>query len=45
MSGGIAYVYDPKDKLEQLSNLDTFELEKLEIEEDVDELKLLEKTT
>ena len=41
MSGGIAYVYDPKDKLEQLSNLDTFELEKLEIEEDIDELKLL----
>ena len=41
MSGGIAYVYDPEDKLEQLSNLDTLELEKLEIEEDVDELKLL----
>ena len=41
MSGGIAYVHDPKDKLEQLSNLDTFELEKLEIEEDIDELKLL----
>jgi len=41
MSGGIAYVYDPEDKLEQLSNLDTFELEKLEIEEDINELKLL----
>ena len=41
MSGGITYVYDPKDKLEQLSNLDTFELEKLEIEEDIDELKKL----
>ena len=40
MSGGIAYVYDPKDKLEQLSNLDTFELEKLEVKEDIDELKL-----
>ena len=41
MSGGIAYVHDPKGKLEQLSNLDTFELEKLEIEEDIVELKLL----
>ena len=41
MSGGIAYVYDPKDKLEQLSNLDTFELEKLEVKEDIDELNLL----
>ena len=40
MSGGIAYVYDPKDKLEQLSNLDTFELEKLEVKEDIDELKV-----
>ena len=40
MSGGIAYVYDPKDKLEQLSNLDTFELEKLEVEKDIDELKV-----
>ena len=41
MSGGIAYVYDPNDKLEQLSNLDTFELEKLEVKEDVNELKQL----
>ncbi len=40
MSGGIAYVYDPKDKLEQLSNLDTFVLEKLEVEKDLDELKV-----
>jgi len=41
MSGGIAYVYDPEDNLEQLCNLDTFELEKLEVKEDIDELKLL----
>ena len=41
MSGGIAYVYDPKDRLEQLSNLDTFELEKLEVKEDINELKQL----
>jgi len=41
MSGGIAYVYDPNDKLEQLSNLDTFELEKLEVREDINELKQL----
>ena len=41
MSGGIAYVYDPDDNLEQLCNLDTFELEKLEVKEDIDELKLL----
>ena len=30
-----------EDNLKQLCNLDTFELEKLEIEEDIDELKLL----
>ena len=41
MSGGVAYVYDPKDNFEQLCNLDTFELEKLEVKEDIDELKLL----
>ncbi|HIO43284.1 MAG TPA: glutamate synthase subunit alpha, partial [Gammaproteobacteria bacterium] len=41
MSGGIAYVYDPEGNFEQLCNLDTFELEKLEIKEDIDELKLL----
>ena len=41
MSGGIAYVYDPEENFEQLCNLDTFELEKLEIKEDIDELKLL----
>ena len=41
MSGGIAYVYDPEDNFEQLCNLDTFELEKLEVKEDIDELKLL----
>jgi glutamate synthase (NADPH/NADH) large chain len=41
MSGGMAYVYDPEDNLEQLCNLDTFELEKLEVKEDIDELKLL----
>ena len=41
MSGGIAYVYDPEENFEQLCNLDTFELEKLEVKEDIDELKLL----
>ena len=41
MSGGMAYVYDPEDNLEQLCNLNTFELEKLEVKEDIDELKLL----
>jgi glutamate synthase domain-containing protein 3 len=41
MSGGTAYVYDPEENFEKLCNLDTFELEKLEVKEDIDELKLL----
>tara|TARA_B100000686_G_scaffold158126_1_gene165888 strand:+ start:6246 stop:10796 length:4551 start_codon:yes stop_codon:yes gene_type:complete len=41
MSGGIAYVYDPENNFKELCNLDTFELENLEIKEDIKELKLL----
>ena len=41
MSGGIAYVYDPQNNFKELCNLDTFELENLEIKEDIQELKLL----
>ena len=44
MSGGIAYVYDQDKSFEKKCNLSTFELEKLKIKEDLDELKeLLEK--
>ena len=44
MSGGIAYVYDQDKSFEKRCNLSTFELEKLKIKEDLDELKeLLEK--
>jgi len=41
MSGGIAYVYNPKQDFESLCNSSTFDLESLEIEEDIDELKSL----
>ena len=41
MSGGIAYVYNPKQDFESLCNSSTFDLESLEIEEDIDELKAL----
>ena len=41
MSGGIAYVYDPKQDFESLCNSSTFDLENLEIEEDINELKTL----
>ena len=41
MSGGIAYVYNPKQDFESLCNSSTFDLENLEIEEDINELKTL----
>ena len=44
MSGGIAYVYDGEKSFEKKCNLSTFELEKLKVKEDLDELKeLIEK--
>ena len=44
MSGGIAYVYDLEKSFEKKCNLSTFELEKLKVKEDLDELKeLIEK--
>ena len=44
MSGGIAYVYDQDKSFEKRCNLSTFELEKLKVKEDLNELKeLLEK--
>ena len=44
MSGGIAYVYDQDKSFEKRCNLSTFELEKLKVKEDLDELKeLIEK--
>ena len=44
MSGGIAYVYDREKSFEKKCNLSTFELEKLKVKEDLDELKeLIEK--
>ena len=39
MSGGIAYVYDPNNTFESLSNTDTFEIEALEVLEEISELK------
>ena len=39
MSGGIAYVYDPDNTFESLSNLDTFEIEALEVLEEINERK------
>ena len=41
MSGGEAYVYDPKNIFEQKCNLDTFELEKLSDDKEIEELKKL----
>ena len=41
MSGGIAYVYDPDKIFVSLCNLDTFELNAMEVQEDIDELKRL----
>ena len=41
MSGGIAYVYDPKCSFIKKCNLSTFELENLTIAEDIKELKEL----
>ena len=39
MSGGIAYVYDPDNTFESLSNTDTFEIEAVEVLEEISELK------
>jgi glutamate synthase domain-containing protein 3 len=41
MSGGIAYVWDPHEKLLENVNLGMVELEKVETDEDIDELKQL----
>ncbi len=41
MSGGIAYVWDPNGKLLQNCNLGMVELEKVEVEQDIAELKQL----
>ena len=41
MSGGIAYVYDPKNNFKKNCNMSTFDLEKLVINEDQEELKHL----
>ena len=41
MSGGEAYVYDPKNIFEQKCNLDTFQLEKLSNDKEIEELKKL----
>ena len=41
MSGGEAYVYDPKNIFEQKCNLDTFQLEKLSNNNEIKELKKL----
>ena len=41
MSGGIAYIYDKDKNFEKKCNLSTFELEKLKIDEDIQELKEL----
>ena len=41
MSGGIAYVYDPKNNFKRNCNMSTFDLEKLVINEDKEELKTL----
>ena len=41
MSGGEAFVYDPKNEFESKCNMDTFELEKVDVKEDIAELKNL----
>tara|TARA_B100000242_G_scaffold141367_1_gene100536 strand:+ start:14968 stop:19575 length:4608 start_codon:yes stop_codon:yes gene_type:complete len=41
MSGGIAYVYDEDQNFEKKCNLSTFELEKIKVKEDIEELKEL----
>ena len=41
MSGGVAYVYDSKNSFKRKCNTSTFELEKLENENDLKELKQL----
>ena len=41
MSGGIAYVYDKDQNFEKKCNLSTFELEKIKVKEDIEELKEL----
>jgi glutamate synthase (NADPH/NADH) large chain len=41
MSGGEAFVYDPKSEFESKCNMDTFELEDVDVKEDIEELKKL----
>jgi len=41
MSGGIAYIYDPNDQLLSNINLDLVEIEAMEQEADIEELKEL----
>jgi glutamate synthase (NADPH/NADH) large chain len=41
MSGGEAFIYDPKKEFESKCNMDTFELENVKINEDIMELKKL----
>jgi glutamate synthase (NADPH/NADH) large chain len=41
MSGGEAFVYDPKKEFEAKCNMDTFELENVDVKEDIAELKKL----
>jgi glutamate synthase (NADPH/NADH) large chain len=41
MSGGVAYVWDPKDQLLENTNLEMVELEKIEEQDDIAELKEL----
>ena len=41
MSGGEAYVYDPNKEFESKCNMDTFELENVDVKEDIAELKQL----
>ena len=41
MSGGEAFVYDPKKEFESKCNMDTFELEDVDVKEDIAELKKL----
>ena len=41
MSGGVAYVWDPKKRFERRCNMDSFELEEVTAAEDVEELRTL----
>ncbi len=41
MSGGVAYIWDPNDEFLERCNLGMVELEKVEVEQDIDELRNL----